>query len=67
MTRDAAVSTAHMLAARHEKTYLVYRFPAWPLDVYGLIEDDHGLAPTAQITARVEPAGRAITMQANLF
>lgn len=67
MNRDAAVSTAHVLAARHEKTYLVYRFPAWPDQVYGLIEDDRGLPASAEILARIEPATRTTPQQAVLF
>ena len=58
MTLQAAMDTAQAAAVRDGKPYLVYRWPNWPTDCWGCVAEDRGLAPTADIRARVDPSGR---------
>lgn len=43
MTHEGAISTGQAAAERFGKPFVVYRLPAWPDAVYGVIAVDRGL------------------------
>lgn len=59
MTRDEAVDTARGAAGKFGKKFVVYRFPAWPPEVYGCIGFgplDKGLPPGTPTFEVLEPS-----------
>lgn len=58
MTRDAAVAYAVACSQRFGKVYVVYRFPAWPADVYSVVTRDRLLPPEAE-TVEFKPPTQA--------
>ena len=52
MTLEGAQATAKNAAIRFGKPFVVYRFPAWPPECWGVIAEDRELAPTAEIRER---------------
>lgn len=59
MTREDAIATGHNAAVRFGKPFVVYRFPAWPMDRYGVIAVDRLLPMEAETFERLEPSGPA--------
>lgn len=55
MTKLGAIATAQGAATRFAKPFVVFRLPAWPPDVFGVVALDRGLPPEAVITQRLEP------------
>ena len=64
MTLEGARDTARNMAQRFGKPFVVYRFPGWPADVWGVIADRE-LPPTAEILERYGAA--AATRKLSLF
>lgn len=57
MNRDEALSTAQAAANRFGKVFVLYRLPAWPTGVYGVVAEDRDLPPQADISTRLVPFG----------
>lgn len=53
MTRPEAISTAQGAATRFGKPFVVYRLPAWPPTVFGVVAEDRGLPPEASVIERL--------------
>lgn len=60
MTRKDAITTGSAAALRFGKAFIVYRFPAWPPDVYGCIGADRDLPTEAETFERLEPFASGI-------
>jgi hypothetical protein len=57
VTKDSAISTARNAVERFGKPFVIYRLAAWPPDVYGVIAEDRGLPPAAEIFATIGREG----------
>lgn len=68
MTHDEAISTGQNAATTFNLAYVVYRLPAWPVDVFGCIRIDRELPSEALTFEHLEPAGAEPTeKQGSLF
>jgi hypothetical protein len=62
VTREAAIAAARDQAAQFGKALVVYRFPAWRPDVYG-VRGAGELPPQAQTFEQFEPQASAQTVE----
>lgn len=68
MTKHGALETAKGMVERFGKPMVIYRLAAWPPDVYGIVAQDRGLPPEADIFATIAPEGvQPIVGQGALF
>lgn len=71
MTRSDAITTGQNAAVRFGKPFVVYRLPAWPRDVFGVIAVDRGLPSETETFEQLEPVGETVTVvphdQGSLF
>lgn len=70
MTHQEAIDTGRGAAARFGKDFVVYRIPAWPADVFGVIAADRGLPPgteTFEVLDYKHGGKKAVQAQGSLF
>lgn len=58
MTLAGAIATARDMGSRFGHAFRVYRLPAWPADVYGVMRDDRELPHEAVIVETWHADGR---------
>jgi hypothetical protein len=54
MTFESAKTIARQVAAHYSKPFVVWRMPAWPTDVYGVI-DPEKMPVQGVVAEKVEP------------
>lgn len=60
MTHDEAISTGGAAAVRFGKDFVVYRFPAWPADVFSVIAVEKGLPPGTPTFETLRPQSERV-------
>lgn len=55
MNKNVAIKVGNDLAALHDKPFVIYRLPAWPSGIMGVLPKDRGLPPEAEVIQECKP------------